>query len=419
MKSIILISIQLLIFNNLHCQNYIKIYGRIKDAKTKEPLPFCTISLKNRTTGTVSNEQGFFQLFVTDDFKKDTLQVSFIGYTSFKSPVYKLDEDELLIELEPALNLIKAVTIRPFSPKEIVLKAANRLDTNYLKSHHKIEGFYLEEFKENQNYLDFAEAFIDLYRYYYTDSTKNKAYLVEGRTRDDLAEVEFMSRFNDKQYEREKRRAERKGEEFNKEKETAIDASFGGPQELLNEDPVLSPPPYITKADCNKFNYWFEKDNIFGDRELYAIGFESRRKLDYVLYAGTIYIDKQSLAIVKLESFHQVVIPKTAILAMAAFGLSVNDLVMSYDIEYKEVNNKWYLSRGLLRFQIKLKKVHMVRKNEKSTFKVKLAYIVTDIKTGEYQPPPDAKEIDGSKSLSEQVGEYHPEFWENKNVVLR
>ncbi|MBX3165682.1 MAG: carboxypeptidase-like regulatory domain-containing protein, partial [Bacteroidetes bacterium] len=48
-------------------QNKILISGNIADNATKEPLPFVSVSLKKQLIGTVSNENGNFDLYVSDE----------------------------------------------------------------------------------------------------------------------------------------------------------------------------------------------------------------------------------------------------------------------------------------------------------------------------------------------------------------
>jgi hypothetical protein len=39
-----------------------RITGRVVDAKTKDPVPFASISLREEGTGALTNEYGYFQL---------------------------------------------------------------------------------------------------------------------------------------------------------------------------------------------------------------------------------------------------------------------------------------------------------------------------------------------------------------------
>ncbi|MDO8366673.1 MAG: TonB-dependent receptor [Saprospiraceae bacterium] len=68
--------------NSLFAQT-ISIKGKIFDAGTKEPVEGANIQLlSNLNTGTTSNAEGYFELPKAD--RKDTLKVSFLGYSSIK-----------------------------------------------------------------------------------------------------------------------------------------------------------------------------------------------------------------------------------------------------------------------------------------------------------------------------------------------
>jgi hypothetical protein len=51
--------------------------GLIKDSKSKEPVPYCAIAVKNSSRGCLSNDEGLFQISAKTE---DTLLISYIGY---------------------------------------------------------------------------------------------------------------------------------------------------------------------------------------------------------------------------------------------------------------------------------------------------------------------------------------------------
>jgi len=54
--------------------------GKLLDLKTKEPIPFATIRIKNKSKGVISNFDGGFKIPI--EFQKigDTLEISSLGY---------------------------------------------------------------------------------------------------------------------------------------------------------------------------------------------------------------------------------------------------------------------------------------------------------------------------------------------------
>lgn len=62
-----------------------QIYGRVIDSNTKEPLIGASIMIKGTTIGTVSNDDGNFELSLPNN--ADKLQVSYIGYITQVLPI--------------------------------------------------------------------------------------------------------------------------------------------------------------------------------------------------------------------------------------------------------------------------------------------------------------------------------------------
>jgi CarboxypepD_reg-like domain len=60
--------------------NLIVIKGRIIDDKNKEALAFVNVGIRNKNTGTVSGQDGNFQMKINPELKSDSLTFSIAGY---------------------------------------------------------------------------------------------------------------------------------------------------------------------------------------------------------------------------------------------------------------------------------------------------------------------------------------------------
>lgn len=82
----------------LHAQ---QLKGKVYDASTREPLAFCTVSLlttdSTLLTGTVTDEQGGFQLALPQDIPL-FLRISFVGYHSYSQPLQRQLPDSLFLQ---------------------------------------------------------------------------------------------------------------------------------------------------------------------------------------------------------------------------------------------------------------------------------------------------------------------------------
>ena len=105
MKQIILILIGIIAFHKSLAQN--KIAATIIDEKTEELLPFCHILNKNKQLGTVSNEEGYFEISCAPN---DTLLFSYLGYKAKYLPFEYFQKNKTVL-LQPDVEVLSEVTV--------------------------------------------------------------------------------------------------------------------------------------------------------------------------------------------------------------------------------------------------------------------------------------------------------------------
>ncbi len=88
-----------------------KLKGQVIDSETKKPLSASHILNLNSVVGTITNDEGFFELIAK---ASDTVIVSYLGYSSIKIKVTNdlLKGNELLIALYEKAEEVKEVIIR-------------------------------------------------------------------------------------------------------------------------------------------------------------------------------------------------------------------------------------------------------------------------------------------------------------------
>ncbi|OWP62810.1 hypothetical protein CDA63_12210 [Hymenobacter amundsenii] len=89
-----------------------KITGRIVDEKTKEPIPFASIGLKEEQTGALTNEYGFFQMAMPQKNPQDSLMVVALGYKR-KSVLVKpgIKVQDMIVEVTKLAVELKNVQV--------------------------------------------------------------------------------------------------------------------------------------------------------------------------------------------------------------------------------------------------------------------------------------------------------------------
>ena len=96
MRTILLLFIFFGLYLSANAHSHLK--GQILDAETQIPLQGVSISLKNSTNGTFSDQNGFFELY--SDSVINTLVFGYIGFQTMEIEVNNPSE-QLLVELQP------------------------------------------------------------------------------------------------------------------------------------------------------------------------------------------------------------------------------------------------------------------------------------------------------------------------------
>jgi len=90
----------LIFFTSVSFAQQISFSGTVIDAGTKEPVSFASVYFARSQIGKTTDSAGQFS-FVINNFKDDTLKISFIGFETYKIPITRLQNNQnLKIELE-------------------------------------------------------------------------------------------------------------------------------------------------------------------------------------------------------------------------------------------------------------------------------------------------------------------------------
>ena len=97
------------------------ITGKVWNFENNEPLAYVNIGIKDKTVGTVSNNNGLFKLSLNDKVSsKDTIVFSYIGFKTEKYLVSELNKIKKPILLQPKNTELDEVVV---SSKKIKLKS--------------------------------------------------------------------------------------------------------------------------------------------------------------------------------------------------------------------------------------------------------------------------------------------------------
>ncbi len=123
---------------NLQAQQFV--FGQIHDAELDTPLPYVNIGIPGEGVGTVTDEQGYYQLEIPNHLLDSTILFSMVGFTTAERSIVldKGSEKLLSLKLHPKVTALKEVVVTNTQWKSISVgnKTASKLITAGFTSNH-------------------------------------------------------------------------------------------------------------------------------------------------------------------------------------------------------------------------------------------------------------------------------------------
>ncbi|GAP43587.1 hypothetical protein TBC1_111743 [Lentimicrobium saccharophilum] len=161
-----------------------KIRGKVTDAVTGEGLPFVNVYFKGTTTGSTTDEQGYYA--IETRHAADSLAASSVGYLTRVKPVIRNRFQEINFNLQPdQISLSEVVIKAGENPAEILLRKVienkplndrENLEYYQFEAYTKI-GFDANNLSEKFMNRKILKPFAFIFDYIDTSSYTGKAYL--------------------------------------------------------------------------------------------------------------------------------------------------------------------------------------------------------------------------------------------------
>jgi hypothetical protein len=163
----------------------ITVRGKLTDRQTNEPVISASIGIKGKPSGTISNEEGVFQLTVS---KEDQVMVSCLGYKPIAIPASDLSEETKNIFLEQSEEKLEEVLVTK-TPLHELLREVMAVSTARFNKPIHLQTYYREFVRRDNKYSNFADGLVD---YHVTGNTKKtKADIIVKQNRSiNLAKTE-------------------------------------------------------------------------------------------------------------------------------------------------------------------------------------------------------------------------------------
>lgn len=384
----------LLLFSNIaFTQEFKTINGIIEDASTGYTLPYASVTLKNSSYSNVANSEGEFSLKIPIQNLKDSLLISYLGYRNITVPVSDFfTKRNKRIKLVPTAMDLRSLIVRPDDATEIFKSAfsSKSVKNNYSTEPVGMSGFYREIIKKGNRYLSLSEAVVDILKHSYNSSLGDNIAIYKGR-----------------------------GNTNRNATDTLFLQLQGGPVTTLRLDIVKDPFIAVDMlAATNYYEFRMGPVLYLDNMNIYTIDFNQVPQVKDILFRGRIFVESQTLAVVRIE-FEMNVEGRND--AWKSFVRKKPDDIQmgvdwaKYQINYKQNGEKWFMdyARIDLRFTAKYKGKWL-----KSKYDITTELAITDTGNSNALKIPVAERFKMKDILQKKVNDFQDsEFWENYNII--
>jgi hypothetical protein len=319
------------------------IKGHIFDNQDKKPIPYASIGIQQENIGTITNADGFFIVKLPARFAGASLSVSHLGYQNQQIPIRLLDEQRVDIFLERRVISIQEVIIRYVDPLALVKKAMQQRTINNSLAPVYLTTFYREGVLKNGRVLSYSEAVFKVYK----------------------SSVE-----NNEQFDQVKLLKSRNIQNIN-QSDTFLLKLKAGVLASLQLDIVKSVPTFLDESDFDSYTFAYADIVSYNAQNVYAITFEQKQHVEEPLYTGTLYIDKESFAILGADfEINPKYLNQAAsyLIVKKSRKLIVKLEKIKYAISYMNYNGRYYLNHTRCDITLKTRTRNHLSSDDFSTF---------------------------------------------------
>ncbi len=377
--------------------------GTVKSSADSTGIPFAHVFLAEEIIGTVANSEGEFELKIPIDGKPHKLSFSAIGYKG--NGLIASKDTVIIFFMDEVVQLLHEVVVtsnKLDSASYIFETAVSRINFNYPRKAHLMEGFYRELSYKDTVFTRLIEAAVaiqedgyqkDYFKNRSLEETKSRAKIIELRKSDDFREQGLADRLMVRML----------GERNELYK-------------LLRNNYVRTfetkAKKYIMSIDLlRKSGMHYVGQTEFGGEPVYII--------DVVIPQATtkveirFYINKKDFAFLKIE--------RTAVPSITWKGDSTSLIEGKYyykmEITYRKWNDKYYV------FFIQTNgsdydASYTAKLGDKTVKQFKnQIFLLTNIYEDDYSKIKRRKAEEQNKDIYKKDMQYNPVFWDNYNTV--
>ena len=361
------------------------VHGTVVDAATGRAMESVHVSVPDRHFATVTNADGGFT--IKSDRPVTEVVFTYVGYRT--QTLYPTGQPLRVRMLSESLTLEEASIISG-DPYEIVLDAIEKTRERFSQKPELLECFYRETIRNRNRYIYVSEAVARMYKTGY-DGT-----IYRDRTALEKSRVLLSQR-----------KADTLGVKVQ-----------GGPTQAMVFDVVKNHEILFDREEMSHYEFEMGRPTYINDRLQFVVRFRPNSKpVDYALYEGTLYIDRELLSFTRIEmsvdmsdvnkATQMMVVRKPFTLRFTPKELSV---VINYRLE--DGHSRLSYFRSTMRFNCDWKKRLLA-----TSYTAVNELVVTDVREPAVQIPREEsfRTID---ILSDKAAEFlDPDYWKDYNII--
>jgi len=363
--------------------------GKVVDNDEKDVLPYASVFIFRKNIGTVSNNDGEFELKIPESMKQDTIIISCLGYRQQIQPIGEITDKDYQIALEPSSVQLKEIKVTAINSDDIIRKILSKIPLNYSRDGEIMTSFYREVLKQDNHYIDVAEALMEIRKASYDNSfAQDKVKVIKGRKSQNVMPFKFV--------------------DFKIQ---------GGPYYITKLDVVKTLDSFLDPEFRDFYKFSTEGIIEVDNRDTYVIYFKPKEKVDYPCYQGKLYVDMSSFALVRAEfglSRAGLKFARESLIKKKPKDFYVRPIKVEYKVSYRRANNKWHLSTAQTSINFRVKS-----KGDKvnSVFYSDSELLVTDIKPDDRTHYKKDEMFNSKDIFTEVVTNFDDGFWGDYNII--
>lgn len=439
-------------------QEKISIEAIIVDFSDKnQVLPFANVIIENTSIGTISNEEGVFELTVSAKYAEYNVVFSFMGYKNKVVPLKYFKDPKQKVYLEPVSESLSEIVIQGKNKyEEYVLEAIKSIRVNYADQAELLDAYYRELTQIDGHYTKFTDASTILYYGAYTNEfnpvTAQKSYMRFDRRdrkkqstpfpepRDyisaprDQAKINAVRKSDNLQQYRTDEAAKKVTSINLKDLQWVENSEIGGgPLRLTGADKLKRKQDFFDPRTYKEYRFKLVEKSSYDNRSVYIISFKPKDTTKCnAKYEGVLTMDQESKAIIAYNYYPAQYCKKQS---QQQFGthLKTPDSIQIKEkiafikrtttlkdfktkVTYSFFNNKWHLKN--------IKNTNYYQ-NEGDFFESYKAItnselLIHNVRNENVLPflASEIFETNFSNALFNSTKEYDPSFWKNYSSII-